>query len=329
VKEQISSQLLLTLSGAGQGQQQVQSIALYIGDNAFAPPGAQGNPVQKQAKYQPVDNPTGSVFYYLDPDGALMRVSGPSGTPVKIAKIGTGYSGLAVSPDGQYVAALRGGNVYTGEVGASSLTVRVAGGGFTSLSWDRYDILWAAGSTGVVTLSAAAKSGSTPAQVNIQSWTGACPSDSGDVTAVRVAPDGVRVALVFGGQQQALAFGAIVRPDQFTIAQSPPMASIQLSPFVVCGAPNDGVFRSLSWYGAEEVIALSEPGDVVTEYPVNGGTPTTLPDRPGMRSITGYFDGETTGLVSGLNDGTMSVDTSINGAWTTLNYHGQYPAYPG
>jgi hypothetical protein len=333
VKEQISSQLWWTLHGAGQGQQQVQSIALYIGGHAFAPPGAQGNAVQGMDQvmmYAPVNNPGGNIFYYLGTGGQLMRVKG--GKTAEVARIGAGYTGLAVSPDGEYVAALRRGDIYTGEVGASRLTFRSGVGSFTSLSWDRDDNLWAAGSTGVVILSATAKpaGGSTLVPIQNQNRGNACPIDLGDVTAVRVAPDGVRIALVFGGQQQALAFGAIVMADQSAAVQAPPVASVQLSPFVVC--PPGTAFESLSWYGAEDVIALTGPKGTLTEYPVNGGTPTTIPGPPGsssMRSVAAYFDGTGGGLVAGFDHAAMSVDPGLSGAWSPLNYHGQFPVYRG
>ena len=244
-----------------------------------------------------------------------MRVTTSGGAPVKLASIGAGYTGLAVSPDGQYVAALRGGDVYTGAVGASRLTFRPVGGGFTSLSWDKNDNLWAAGSVGVVIVSAAAKAVGTLSSVVIQSQGDACGSDLGDVTAVRVAPDGVRVALVFGGPQQALAFGAIVTPSQPTTAQNPQLANVQLSPFVVCRPP--GTFKELSWYGAENVIALAENGNALTEYPVNGGTPTSLTRTPGINSIAAYYgDGKHGGLVAGMDDDAMSVDTGLGGVWS-------------
>jgi hypothetical protein len=330
VKEQISSQLWWTLNLAGQGQQQVQSIALYTGDKPFAPNG-QGNAVQNHAKYGPADNPSG-VFYYLRTNGQLMKVAGPNATPVKVASLGAGYTGLAVSPDGQYVAALRGdGNVYTGEISASRLTYRPVGSGFTSLSWDRNDDLWAAGSAGVVIVSAAAKSVGASAPVVIPVQGDPCRSPLGDVTQVQVAPDGVRVALVFGGQQQALAFGAIVMAGQSAAAQTPqtpPLATVQVSPFIVCGTPGSA-FRALSWYGAENVIALTQPAGALTEYPVNGSTPTPIPGRPGIQSVAAYLDGSTGGLVAGMDGGAMSVDTSLQGAWSQLNYPGQFPTYPG
>jgi hypothetical protein len=329
VKEQMSAQLYWTLNGAGQGQQQVQSIALYIGGQPFVPEG-QANAIQNQFKIAPVNNPTGGSFYYLGSGGQLMQVTGPAGKPAKVASIGSGYSGLAVSPDGKYVAALQDGNVYTGQVGASHLTYRV-GDGFTSLSWDVNDNLWAAGSEGLIIVSAAVKPAGSSPPVGIESQGSACRTDLSDVTGVRVAPDGVRIALVFGGQQTELAFGAIVA-SQPTAAQNPTLATVQLSPFSVC-LPGSSV-KSLSWYGAENVMALtqSESGDTLTEYPVNGGTSTTataISGQQSVSSVTAYNDGTTGGLVAAFDGGEMSVDTSILGPWTPLSFTGEFPTYPG
>ena len=330
VKEQMSAQLYWTLNGAGQGQQQVQSIALYIGDHPFVPKG-QSNAVQNQFRIAPVNTPSGGVFYYLGAGGQLMQVAGPAGKPVRVASIGAGFTTLAVSPDGQYVAALRDGNVYTGQVGASSLTFRSVGDGFTSLSWDANDNLWAAGSEGLIIVSAAVKPAGSSPPVGIGPQGGTCRSDLSDVTAVRVAPDGVRIALVFGGQQQELAFGAIVS-SQPTAAQNRTLAAVQLSPFSVC-LPGSTV-KSLSWYGAGNVMALtqSESGDTLTEYPVNGSTPTTATAISGLQSVssvTAYNDGTTGGLVAELDGGAMSVDTSIVGPWSSLSFLGESPTYPG
>ena len=237
---------------------------------------------------------------------------------------------LAVSPDGQYVAALRGGDVYTGGLGASRLTFRPVGGGFTSLSWDKNDNLWAAGSGGVVIVSATAKAVGAYSQVVIQVQGDACGSDLGDVTAVRVAPDGVRVALVFGGQQQALAFGAIVMPDQPAAAQSP--AARECPAVAVRGLPRGGhlqgavLVRRRGRHRAHRAWGRSHGVSSERRYPDDAhGQP------PGISSIAAYFDdnGKTGGLVAGMDDDAMSVDVGLGGAWTPLNDKGQFPAYPG
>jgi hypothetical protein len=136
-------------------------------------------------------------------------------------------------------------------------------------------------------------------------------------TALRVAPDGVRVALVIGGS--SLTFGAISGQQgsapQITLSQA------QLSPL---GATE---FTGLTWYGPDDVITLAQPGPAATEYPVSGGgTPTPIPVEPGMENITASSGNL---LVAGLSNGHLVADTSLIGAWMSLDIHGVAPAYPG
>ncbi len=325
--EQISAQLLCTLSGAcqGQQQQQVKSIALYIDGNPFVPPGASGNPVQNQAnqyQYRPAATPQAGGLYYLTASGQLAWLKAAGDKPVTVASIGSGYSSLAVSPDGKYLAVIRHGNLYTGVVGDAVLQARGLGNGITSLSWDSGDDLWVVNSMGVSVLRATpGKSATPPVTVNINPYgSNTCGSNVDDVTALRVAPDGVRVAIVFGGTEETLAFGAVVRSG----SASQPLIQLNLSPFFVCKSAS--AFTSLSWYGADDVVALGQPGDTVTDYPVNGGTPTTVQGPQGAASITATA---AWGLVAGLENGKVSTAATLSSAWDALDDSGMFPALPG
>ena len=59
-----------------------------------------------QSKYTPATGAS-SRFYYVDSAGDLLSRTSSAGKPVKVAQIGTGYTQIAVSPDRQYVAALK------------------------------------------------------------------------------------------------------------------------------------------------------------------------------------------------------------------------------
>jgi Lipoprotein LpqB beta-propeller domain/Sporulation and spore germination len=324
VKQQISAQLLCTLTGACQGQQQqVKSIALYINGHAFVPPDAAGNPVQHQAQYQPAATSTAHGLYYLTASGQLELLEKPQAKPVTIASLGAGFSSLAVSPDAKYLALLKNGDLYTGAVGASKLTSRGVGPGITSLSWDSSDNLWLVDSGSVQVLSATpGKPATSPVTVSIFSSgypNSSCGSNPEDVTALRVAPDGVRVAIVYGGPQETLAFGAIARSG----SASQQLILINLSPFFVCKAA--GAFTSLSWYGAEDVVALGQASNAVTDYPVNGGTPTTVQGAQGASTSITASAGW--GLVT-AGRGTISSAPSLSGAWGSLGA-GLSPAFPG
>jgi hypothetical protein len=334
VKEQVSAQLLWTLTGAGQGTQEVLAVVLYVNGSPFVLPNAQGNPVQgtrspPYEKYKPIDGSPGSDFYYIDSHGELLHKTG-SPKPVQVARIGTGYKSLAVSPDGLYLAVLRDGAVYTGAVRSSKLTPRAAGGGFTSLSWDHNDNLWAAGPMNVVMLPATSKPSAGPFPVVVAQNRGdTCPGSSGAVTALRVAPDGVRVALVIAGQEPTLAFGAIVMQDQPRAGQQQSKMRVNLSPFFVCGS-SPGALRSLSWYGTDNVIALGQDSldrVTLTEYPVDGGTPMPISGKAGIQSITAR---KGAGLIAGVGDAIyiIYIDASATGAWNLVGT-GLSPAYPG
>jgi hypothetical protein len=134
-------------------------------------------------------------------------------------------------------------------------------------------------------------------------------------TQIRVAPDGVRVALVIGDNE--LTFGAISGqegPDpQIALSQ------VQLNP------PTGTGFTGLTWYGPDNVITLALPGPAATEYPVSGGTPTSIPVEPDMETITASSGNL---LIAGLTDGTLVADNSLTGAWMFLG-DGINPAYPG
>jgi hypothetical protein len=69
----------------------------------------------------------------------------------------------------------------------------------------------------------------------------------------------------------------------------------------------------------------------VTEYPVTGGTPTTLQAVPHMDTIAASY-GEP--LIAGLSKGRMWFDASLTGSWTQISdgntpTNGSSPTYPG
>ena len=317
--QQVSSQLLWTLSGSGQSGSAaaVQSVAVELDGHPWLPPGSQGNPVQQ--KHQSTFNPpTGasSVYYYIDSAGYLTSRQGTTGKPERMQLIGPGYSEVAVSPDGKYLAALHGSTLYAGLIGG---TLAKRGNGYVTMSWDGNDDLWAAQSGQVIMFHVAVSLRQPhgqllPAAVHISDSNG----DNNLImsfTALRVAPDGVRVALVIGGAE--LTFGAI--SGQQGSSPRITLSQLELSP------QNATEFTGLTWYGADNVITLAQQGPVVTEYAVSGGTPTSIPVEPGMKTITASSGNL---LVAGLSDGHLVADTSLTGAWTRLGT-GDAPAYPG
>jgi hypothetical protein len=320
--EQVSAQLLYTLIPSGGSGPAVQSVELSVNGKPWPPPDSDLNPVQQlhQSKYTPA-NGTRSQFYYVDGAGDLLSRASSVSKPVKVAHIGTGFTQIAVSPDKQYVAALKNnGSLFTGRIGGP--LVRRAGDGYTSLSWDRVDDLWATTGDQIVMLSDAAspsQQAGKPIAVSVVNSDGTT-QNVGPFTALRVAPDGVRVAIIVGGND--LDFGAFAPLDN----ARPGHAAVQivLSQFYV-SVPL-ATFTSLTWYGPDNVIALRDPGPELTEYPVNGGSSTSIPAQPHMSWITASLGNP---LIASLPKGVMVADTSLSGSWTTVQGTGISAVYPG
>jgi Lipoprotein LpqB beta-propeller domain/Sporulation and spore germination len=326
VMEQVSAQLLWTLSGSGQGGPTVQSIEVSVNNKPWSPPNTDENPVQSHVNYSP---PTGGsgVFYYLDTAGNLWQGNGApadNGTqanPVKVARVGTDYSQIAVSsdPNHRYLAALRGQSLFIGPVGGK--LSKQEGTGYTTMGWDPSGNLWATMGDQIVMLPGAASSGRQPGQpvnVGVVNIDGLTPVVA-PFTAIRVAPDGVRVAIVVSGTD--LYFGSIVHSGQSA-------TEIVLSPFSVMGTGTT-TFSSVTWYGPDNVITLGGgSGPVLTEYPVDGGTSTSIPAESDIRSITASSG---SALIAGVANGGIVTDASLTGSWGKLSgaATGISPAYPG
>jgi hypothetical protein len=327
VMEQVSAQLLSTLIGAapsGSNGQGVKSVEVVVNGKPWVPPKGQGNAVQHATDWHPA-NGASSEYFSVDRKGNLTSRPATGGKPVSIRQVGTGYSQIAVSPDGTYLAALRGGTLYTGRVLSGELTKQ--GSGFVAMSWDVNDDLWASEGEQLVMFRGTSNVRQPLAQlVPVDVTTNQL---DGPYTALRVAPDGVRVAIVSGGTK--LTFGAISRqPGQNpTITFSP----VQESPLTqVQPVPLNANFTSLTWYGPDNVIALATPGPSVTEYPVSGATPVPIQAIADMQTITASWGQP---LIAGLSSGEIMSDAGLTGSWLAVNDPGDTPAdggsptYPG
>jgi hypothetical protein len=324
VMQQVSSQLLYTLLGAAHSGLAVQSIEVEVDGKPWAPPKAQDNPVQQlqTSKYHPANGPSLPLFYAIDKAGFLTRRATTHARPVPVVHIGTGFQQIAVSPSGKYLAALRDNVLYTAAVG-DPLVRR--GSGFLSISWDNSDQLWASTQTQILMF----RGGANPQQplglpvpVAVHDNFGL---DTGPpYTELKVAPDGVRVALISGGLE--LRFGAIaVQQEGLRAGQ----VSITITLSQVEDQPVSGSFTpgGLAWYGADSVITLTDVGPAVTEYPVSGASATPIPADTDLQSITVGYNHP---LIASLPRGQMVELTgaNLNGAWMRID-GGTAPAYPG
>jgi hypothetical protein len=324
VMERVSAQLLMTLSGAVpsvSNGQAVQSVEVVVNGKPWSPPGSQSNnPVQTKPKWKPATGAS-TEFYFVDSKGFLTRQATKGDKPVTMARVGTG-SQVAVSADGAYLAVLRDGTLSTGSPTGGSLTKR--GTGFVAMSWDTNDDLWASEGNQIVEF----RGTSNPRQplgqmvpVEVES-----SQVGGKYTQLQIAPDGVRVAVVSGGNE--LAFGAISRQQGQTLLTFSPVLQTPLTQVTV---PDNANFTALTWYGSDNVITLATPGPAVTEYPVSGAPPTPIQAEGGMQSITASWGQP---LITGLQNGSMAADAGLTGSWMPINdgntpLDGSSPTYPG
>lgn len=337
-RAQMASQLLWTLVGSGQAGSQVTSVELIVNGKAFYPSGSTVNPVenQSQASYGPAtgvsSTAAGQRVYYLDSTGEVystsVGVAGVAGRQTRVAKIGAGYIQIAVSKDGRYLAALSdAGELYVGPIHGP--LVRQQGSDYATLSWDPTDNLWTTTGTNeqIFVFRAGASPNSRqgrPIEATVSSGNNIVSGDQ--FTALQIAPDGVRVAMILNADE--LTFGAIV----WEPGTGPGLGSvrIQLSPFTV-GDPDSG-FDQVTWYGADNVITLGGPTSTLTEYPVNGGTPTSQQLNQKVESITAS-PGQA--LIAWVSTNEMIEASNLTGAWATIAtsagtpVKGISPTYPG
>jgi Lipoprotein LpqB beta-propeller domain/Sporulation and spore germination len=319
--EEMSAQLLWTLAGSSSDQPSIQSVELEVNGSPRTLPNA-GSPVQGIGLYSgAVPSAAGhGSFYYTDGRGAVRSLSGTAQANAPQGALAPGQAGsgqpaltsIAVSPDGRYVAGLGTGGsaVYTGALARNGRVAQRITGTFTSLSWDTHDDLWAVGKGGVWLLPA--RSGPAAEVVN--------SLPAGDrVTALKIAPDGVRCAMIVtSGAGTQLMIAAVVHNGQQAYIGAPVPIS-----------PGNGHFTAVTWYDADHIIALNtaSSGPVLDEVAVNGETLQSIPAEQGMVSITA--DGSSNPLVAGLSGGQMITLASLGGLWSGVVGDGRGPVYPG
>jgi Lipoprotein LpqB beta-propeller domain/Sporulation and spore germination len=327
--EQMAAQLAWTL---GSGPTTIQSVELEINGRPVQIAGSQYQLPQDFRRWVPTQ-PPGSSLYLLGGHGVVQELSGigqPGSERVTavLGEAGTAgtpaFSSIAVSPDRRWVAGITagGGAVYFGGLshGARLRVWRPTSGSCTSVSWDDQDNLWIADGTQVWML----PPGSTSAQPVTPE--GVPPED--EVTQFRVAPDGVRAAMIVRG-----TFGnqPVSQVQIAAITHSGPSASVG-PPVIIGSAIPDP--EALSWYGADDVIVLNQDssGAQLYEVPLNGGQPVPIPIPATGGAIVSLTatnpGGSTPEIVLGLPDGKIMIAAN-QGVFEPARAVGAAPAYPG
>jgi hypothetical protein len=329
---QMAAQLAWTLAS---GTPTIQGVLLQIN----------GRPVLRNQYQLPQDfsgwvpaQPGGSSLYFVGSHGEVQELSGigqpgsgrvaavpgaagtasPGGTPA--------LGSIAVSPNRRWVAGITagGGAVYIRDLtrGVWLPPWRPTSGTCTSVSWDAQGNLWIAAAGEVWML----PPGGTSAP--LVTMDGGIPGDA--VTQFRVAPDGVRVAMIVHG----MVDGKLVSQVQVAaITHSGPSASVGQPETIGSAIPDP---ESLSWYGTDDVIVLngSPSGSQLYEVPLNGGQPSPIQSAGGdpvsVTATSPASPGPPVGeIVLGLSDGKIMVSANLGGSFESTRAVGQAPAYPG
>jgi len=164
--------------------------------------------------------------------------------------------------------------------GARATTVMLpASARCTSLSWDSSGNLWAAAGSGIYLLRGASGAGLVrPAVLTV-----VCPACSGDISSLRVAPDGVRVALIErSGAMAKVMVAAVSKGQNFTYLG-------QTSQMLQVGSDVTDPLR-LTWLDPDHLLVLGRPGGSASrpggtalyEVPLNGTASTDIPVPGGV-----------------------------------------------
>jgi hypothetical protein len=313
-----AAQLVWTLTSPSYGRSAIRSVRLEINGQDRPLPRSPGG-TELLGTYQsmvPVP-PARTGLYFIGSKGAVQVLSASQVTARPAAAHGQAGTGLvpmatiAVSPpDERFIAGISpdGEVVHYGPLeGDATLGSWRPGGRSTSLSWDRNGDLWVATTKGVWLRPPGGK----PIAVDVRLRGGE------RITALRLAPDGIRVAMIVrSGRVSQVQIGAVARG-------SGTAAIGQLVPI----GPGITNAAALSWYDPDNLIVLADPGTAgarLYRVPVNGGQPTLI--APEQRIVS--FATAGTQIVAGLRSGRMVTFTGSPAGWGPL-LPGRYPAYPG
>jgi hypothetical protein len=292
-------------------------------------------PVQDLASYQamiPAWHRDMDVYYLTGAGSIRTLYASRSGQLPKGASASEpSLSQVAVSPDGTHLAGIAalGNTVYTGDLGSSAkpgLLRALLTGSFSALSWDRMNDLWIVGrvdhyqgipndSRGIFVLPGGQD---TVLPVRFPYF------QKQPVAELRVAPDGVRVAMIIGSKANAQVWLAAIRRGPtggFSITRPVPLGGQRLTGVLT------GV-TALTWYDENHLLVVTGSGATthLWEVPVDGDNPTSAGQEPGITSVTAAGSGNPFYL--GLNDRRLARVAGPDEFLQEITA-GQAPVYPG
>lgn len=327
-ERRMAAQLVATLTSPVYSPPLFRAVKIKFNGRPWQPSGHPGSALGLSASQRYIPHlPADAVAYYLTQGGVLRSLSSGSDRGTEVTR-GPGAAQVsltesAVSPGGGRLAGLAGpaNTVYTGalvtgpghRLSVQQLQAQLSGTSFTSLSWDNSDDLWVVGTKGHQQSVRVLITGQGPG-VPVQ-----LPDLHGPVTSLRVAPDGVRVAMIVGeGTRAHLVLAAAMRDRAggFRLTKPPPLF------------PTLRGVTSLTWYDEDHLLVITGSGadSQYWEVPVDGYNPTSLMKLPGLTTVTAAGPGHP--IYLGLEHGGLERATGLNQSLVPIT-PGQAITYPG
>ena len=327
-ERRMAAQLVATLTSPVYSPPLFRAVKIKFNGRPWEPSGHPGSALGLSASQPYIPHlPADAEAYYLAQGGVLRSLSsgsdrgalvtrGPGAAQVPLTKI-------AVSPGGGRLAGLAGpaNTVYTGILvtgpghrqSVEQLQAQLSGPSFSSLSWDNSDNLWVVSTKGHrqgVRVLVTGQGPGLPAHL---------PDLGGPVTSLRVAPDGVRVAMIVGeGSRAHLVLAATMRDSAggFSLTEPAPLFSA-LPPV-----------SALTWYDEDHLLVITGSGEnsQYWEVPVDGYHPTSLMKLPGLTTVTAAGPGHP--IYLGLENGGLERATGLKQSLVPIT-PGQAIIYPG
>jgi hypothetical protein len=236
---------------------------------------------------------------------------------------------VAVSPpslagpfDGPTFAACRGKTVYVAPLAGGAPVTQTLPTACTSLSWDDNGYLWVAAGTGVFRISETAGA--------LQVVPIAIPATlppSATFTSLRVAPDGVRVAMIIkhGNGSASVVVTSISQNGKLLVY-------LAQSDYFQAVGPELTDPVALCWWDADHLLVLNKQGSrsQLYEVPLNGAQPTPVPTPSGAVSVAANGSSVAVGIPGpgGLDQPVVKISPDLVGSWHRIA-GASSPVYPG
>jgi hypothetical protein len=322
-KDQMAAQLVTTLTSPVYSTPLFRAVKIKFNGQPWHPPHHPSTALGLSVYQQQIPHlPAGVKAYYLAQGSVLRSLSARADRGAVVTRgAGAGQvplSKIAVSPNGLHLAGLAGpantlytGNLTSGPGGRQSVEQlhEQLTGTFSSLSWDNSGDLWVVGKIGHQRGVFVLKDGHGPATPVL------LPTNlRGPVTSLRVAPDGVRVAMIANGHLVLAA--ALHDKTGFFLSTTARLGSA-LPPV-----------SALTWYGEDHILAITGSGgdSQYWDVPVDGDNPGSPIKQPGMTTVTAA--GPYHPIYLGLENNGQQRAAGLNQPLTPIT-PGQAIIYPG